>query len=140
MSAWLKIPSNHSEVFDQWQRAGAELLSPSPSCAVFGVKATKMARPMKSATVLTRRIASRGNIFFRTHATSTEKSLEKSYSNTLLLPKTTFPLWSDSSKREVPFRSKTTEELYHYQVGLLLCGYLSTADPVRSCIENAGET
>ncbi|KAG6331358.1 hypothetical protein ID866_7732 [Astraeus odoratus] len=40
----------------------------------------------------------------------------KAFSKTLLLPKTTFPLWPDPSKTEVPFRRKTCDELYQWQV------------------------
>ncbi|KAF8219688.1 isoleucyl-tRNA synthetase [Tricholoma matsutake] len=36
----------------------------------------------------------------------------KLFSNTLLLPKTSFPLWADPSKREVPFQKRTCEDLY----------------------------
>ncbi|KAF9493086.1 isoleucyl-tRNA synthetase [Pleurotus eryngii] len=39
----------------------------------------------------------------------------KSYSNTLLLPKTSFPLWAEPSKREEPYRRRACEELYRWQ-------------------------
>ncbi|KAF9447135.1 isoleucyl-tRNA synthetase [Macrolepiota fuliginosa MF-IS2] len=39
----------------------------------------------------------------------------KAFSKTLLLPKTIFPLWTDPSKSEEPFRKRTTEELYRWQ-------------------------
>ncbi|EGN92511.1 hypothetical protein SERLA73DRAFT_172840 [Serpula lacrymans var. lacrymans S7.3] len=39
----------------------------------------------------------------------------KAFSKTLLLPKTNFPLWADPSKREVPFRHRTCDELYRWQ-------------------------
>ncbi|KAF5350978.1 hypothetical protein D9756_008391 [Leucocoprinus leucothites] len=39
----------------------------------------------------------------------------KAYSKTLQLPKTSFPLWTDPSKGEEPFRKRTTEELYRWQ-------------------------
>ncbi|KAI6099470.1 tRNA synthetases class I-domain-containing protein [Pisolithus croceorrhizus] len=40
----------------------------------------------------------------------------KAFSKTLLLPKTSFPLWPDPSKTEVPFRKKTCDDLYRWQV------------------------
>ncbi|KAI5121814.1 hypothetical protein M0805_009806 [Coniferiporia weirii] len=39
----------------------------------------------------------------------------KVYSKTLLLPKTAFPQWVDPQKSEVPFRRKTSEDLYKWQ-------------------------
>ncbi|OAX32892.1 isoleucyl-tRNA synthetase [Rhizopogon vinicolor AM-OR11-026] len=39
----------------------------------------------------------------------------KAYSKTLLLPKTSFPLWVDSAKSESLFKRKTCEELYQWQ-------------------------
>lgn len=39
----------------------------------------------------------------------------KAYSKTLLLPKTSFPLWLDSAKSESLFKRKTCEELYRWQ-------------------------
>jgi len=45
------------------------------------------------------------------------KQLDKnSFSDTLILPKTSFPLWTDPSKSEVPFQTKTCEGLYCWQV------------------------
>ena len=41
---------------------------------------------------------------------------KKPYASTLRLPKTRFPLWSEPDKREVPFRERTTNELYKWQV------------------------
>jgi hypothetical protein len=41
---------------------------------------------------------------------------DKAYSKTLLLPKTSFPLWSDPQKREAQFRKGTCDELYRWQV------------------------
>ncbi|TDL24631.1 isoleucyl-tRNA synthetase [Rickenella mellea] len=43
------------------------------------------------------------------------QSDSKSFSKTLLLPKTPFPLWTDPQKSEVPFRLKTSERLYNWQ-------------------------
>ncbi|RDB30371.1 Isoleucine--tRNA ligase [Hypsizygus marmoreus] len=49
-------------------------------------------------------------------STSTKKPLDNnSFSNTLLLPKTRFPLWADPSKSEEPFRERTCEGLYRWQ-------------------------
>ncbi|KAF5383170.1 hypothetical protein D9615_005042 [Tricholomella constricta] len=49
-------------------------------------------------------------------ASSTKKPADKNtYSNTLLLPKTSFPLWADPSKSEVPFQERTGENLYRWQ-------------------------
>lgn len=41
---------------------------------------------------------------------------QNAFANTLLLPKTSFPLWADPAQREEPYRNRTTEELYHWQV------------------------
>ena len=40
----------------------------------------------------------------------------KAFSETLLLPKTPFPLWTDPSRSEFPFRTRTCEGLYRWQV------------------------
>lgn len=40
---------------------------------------------------------------------------QNAFANTLLLPKTSFPLWADPAQREEPYRNRTTEELYHWQ-------------------------
>ncbi|KAF8595528.1 isoleucyl-tRNA synthetase [Ceratobasidium sp. AG-I] len=40
---------------------------------------------------------------------------KNTFANTLLLPKTSFPLWADPARREEPYRNRTTEELYHWQ-------------------------
>ncbi|KAL4073583.1 tRNA synthetases class I-domain-containing protein [Scleroderma citrinum] len=49
-------------------------------------------------------------------SSSREPKLDpKAFSKTLLLPKTSFPLWTDPSKTEVPFRRKTCDELYQWQ-------------------------
>ena len=39
-----------------------------------------------------------------------------SFSDTLILPKTSFPLWTDPSKSELPFKTRTCEDLYRWQV------------------------
>ncbi|KAF8838923.1 isoleucyl-tRNA synthetase [Paxillus ammoniavirescens] len=39
----------------------------------------------------------------------------KAFSQTLLLPKTSFPLRADPAKSEVPFRQKTCDDLYRWQ-------------------------
>ena len=41
---------------------------------------------------------------------------DKPYASSLRLPKTRFPLWSEPDKRELPFRDRTTTELYRWQV------------------------
>ncbi|KAI6006964.1 tRNA synthetases class I-domain-containing protein [Pisolithus albus] len=46
---------------------------------------------------------------------SGQKLDSKAFSKTLLLPKTSFPLWPDPSKTEVPFRKKTCDDLYRWQ-------------------------
>ncbi|KAF5369061.1 hypothetical protein D9758_002922 [Tetrapyrgos nigripes] len=53
--------------------------------------------------------------FSTTVKSSNTASSSKAFTKTLLLPKTTFPLWSDPSKGEVPFRSRTCENLYRWQ-------------------------
>lgn len=42
----------------------------------------------------------------------------KAFSQTLLLPRTALPLWPNRSRSEEPFRERTTEELYRWQVCL----------------------
>ena len=49
-------------------------------------------------------------------APTSAKLDSKAFSKTLLLPKTSFPLWSDPAKTEAPFRRKTCDELYRWQV------------------------
>lgn len=46
---------------------------------------------------------------------SSQSSNNNAFANTLLLPKTTFPLWADPAQREAPYRARTTEELYKWQ-------------------------
>ncbi|EIN08861.1 isoleucyl-tRNA synthetase [Punctularia strigosozonata HHB-11173 SS5] len=48
-------------------------------------------------------------------AESSTSNPDKAYSKTLLLPKTSFPLWSEPSKREVPLRKRTCDDLYRWQ-------------------------
>ncbi|KIJ61453.1 hypothetical protein HYDPIDRAFT_115926, partial [Hydnomerulius pinastri MD-312] len=48
-------------------------------------------------------------------APTSAKLDSKAFSKTLLLPKTSFPLWSDPAKTEAPFRRKTCDELYRWQ-------------------------
>ncbi|KAF8067764.1 tRNA synthetases class I-domain-containing protein [Lyophyllum atratum] len=51
-----------------------------------------------------------------TRASSPKKPVDKnSFSNTLLLPKTSFPLWADPAKSEAPFQERTGESLYRWQ-------------------------
>jgi hypothetical protein len=44
------------------------------------------------------------------------KQDQNAFAKTLLLPKTSFPLWADPLQREEPYRNRTTEELYKWQV------------------------
>lgn len=54
---------------------------------------------------------------FRLSTLSPGQKLDpKAFSKTLLLPKTSFPLWPDPSKTELPFRKKTCDDLYRWQV------------------------
>ncbi|ORX90165.1 isoleucyl-tRNA synthetase [Basidiobolus meristosporus CBS 931.73] len=46
----------------------------------------------------------------------TTDSINKKFSNTLLLPSTKFPLRADAAKREGQFRSRCTDELYPWQL------------------------
>ncbi|KAG1872417.1 tRNA synthetases class I-domain-containing protein [Suillus subalutaceus] len=46
---------------------------------------------------------------------TTDRAGSKAHSKTLLLPKTSFPLWVDSAKSESLFKKKTCEELYRWQ-------------------------
>ncbi|KAG8758951.1 isoleucine-tRNA ligase [Ceratobasidium sp. 428] len=48
-------------------------------------------------------------------STCQRKQDKNTFAETLLLPKTSFPLWADPLRREAPYRSKTTEELYKWQ-------------------------
>src|ERR1043166_3000800 len=41
-------------------------------------------------------------------------NLNKSYSDTLLLPKTNFPLRADAVNREILFRDRCSKDLYHW--------------------------
>lgn len=42
------------------------------------------------------------------------------YTNTILLPKTNFPLRADAAKREHLFRDRCTKDLYPWQVCLIV--------------------
>ncbi|CAE6460788.1 unnamed protein product [Rhizoctonia solani] len=46
---------------------------------------------------------------------STHAPNRNSFANTLLLPKTHFPLWAEPAQREAPYRKKTTTDLYKWQ-------------------------
>lgn len=46
---------------------------------------------------------------------NSNKNLNKAYSDTLLLPKTNFPLRADAINREHLFRDRFTDELYSWQ-------------------------
>ncbi|KAG8927819.1 isoleucine-tRNA ligase [Tulasnella sp. 418] len=46
---------------------------------------------------------------------SKESGDQKTYTNTLHLPKTSFPIWSEPLEREEPFRDRTTQQLYRWQ-------------------------
>lgn len=85
---------------------------PSFMCLVIGPIATRPVHP---------RIfwLSKSRHFSASHVSQTLKNATtdpKVYSKTLLLPKTSFPLWVDSAKSESLFKRKTCEELYRWQV------------------------
>ncbi|CAE7209884.1 unnamed protein product [Rhizoctonia solani] len=46
---------------------------------------------------------------------STQAPNKNAFADTLLLPKTSFPLWADPAQRELPYRQRTTQELYEWQ-------------------------
>src|SRR5438034_526413 len=48
-----------------------------------------------------------------------KNDLNKMYSDTLLLPKTNFPLRADAVNREILFRDKCSKDLYQWQVFIL---------------------
>ncbi|KAG6909906.1 hypothetical protein DXG01_014426 [Tephrocybe rancida] len=53
---------------------------------------------------------------FCSTASKLKKGVEKNvYTSTLLLPKTSFPLWANPSQSEVPFQERTGESLYRWQ-------------------------
>jgi hypothetical protein len=54
-----------------------------------------------------------------TRSNSSQALSKNAFANTLLLPKTNFPLWANPAQREVPYRHKTTEELYKWQVSIV---------------------
>ncbi|KAL1744261.1 tRNA synthetases class I-domain-containing protein [Schizophyllum fasciatum] len=60
-------------------------------------------------------LQSRVHSFARFGSTSAAAQDNKAYSKTLLLPKTSFPLWIDPAKSEAPFREKTCDVLYRDQ-------------------------
>lgn len=61
-------------------------------------------------------LRSRAHSFARLNSTATPTQDNKAYSKTLLLPKTSFPLWIEPAKSEVPFRERTCDALYREQV------------------------
>ncbi|KAG1900331.1 tRNA synthetases class I-domain-containing protein [Suillus fuscotomentosus] len=75
-------------------------------CLVVGRIATRPVRPHFPKSSSSRHI-------FTRHAS--QSLLNASYSKTLLLPKTSFPLWVNSAQSESLFKKKTCEELYRWQ-------------------------
>lgn len=62
-------------------------------------------------------------------ATSVKQPVDnKSFSKTLRLPKTSFPLWTDPSKSEAPFQERTGEKLYRWQVLIHQCDCYARID------------
>ena len=45
-----------------------------------------------------------------------KNSADKAYASSLLLPKTTFPIWIDSNVVKERYQERTTQELYKWQV------------------------
>lgn len=88
-----------------WQWQGHSRSTPHPSSLFF----FEVQRPMSISRWPTiQRLTTCHN-----YSTST---YSKAYSATLLLPKTEFPLRADPSIREEPFRQRTSEGLYQWQV------------------------
>jgi hypothetical protein len=56
-------------------------------------------------------------------------SSSHSHANTLSLPKTPFPLRADAAKREHLFRSRTTDELYAWQVSPVSSASSTSSSP-----------
>lgn len=101
----------HRRVRVTYLSVGLDCLS-SFMCLVIGPIATRPVHP---------RIfwLSKSRHFSTSHVSQTLKHATtdpKVYSKTLLLPKTSFPLWVDSAKSESLFKRKTCEELYRWQV------------------------
>ncbi|KAG6885562.1 hypothetical protein C0993_012805 [Termitomyces sp. T159_Od127] len=71
---------------------------------------------MRPARILSRRPWDLRVQWFSSTAAQFKKQAEKNaYKDTLLLPKTSFPLWANPSQSEVPFRERTGEKLYRWQ-------------------------
>lgn len=52
---------------------------------------------------------------WRCYSDSKSGDDSRSFGDTLLLPKTNFPLRADPTQREVPFRTRTCDDLYRWQ-------------------------
>ncbi|KAG6887858.1 hypothetical protein C0992_010462 [Termitomyces sp. T32_za158] len=71
---------------------------------------------MRPARILSRQPWNRRVQGFSSTAPQFKKQAEKNaYKGTLLLPKTSFPLWANPSQSELPFRERTGEKLYRWQ-------------------------
>lgn len=73
---------------------------------------------------------------------ATTAAENKAFSKTLLLPKTSFPLWTEPSKSEAPFQRRTSDELYRWQVRYTDYSYfvLSHHDCLKVVGQRGGST
>lgn len=67
--------------------------------------------------MLVKRVCSRSTLFTVYSPSRLLATDAKSYSKTLLLPRTSFTLWSNPKDTELPYSKKTSEDLYAWQVG-----------------------
>jgi hypothetical protein len=100
-------------------RLTAKFVNPSTASKLPSRPSRPMGSPRSAFTFYHTRLRLSGLRYFcgtacRRNATNTGV---KAYSNSLLLPKTAFPLRADAVKREHLFRKRTCEDLYEWQVG-----------------------
>ncbi|KAJ1302095.1 hypothetical protein OPQ81_000926 [Rhizoctonia solani] len=76
------------------------------------------------------RVNLRGSINFSARFNGTQAPKNNVFANTLLLPKTSFPLWAEPAQRELPYRQRTTDELYEWQ--------WKNRDPTRTFVLHDG--
>ena len=91
----------------------------------------KVCPPILLSKCTPRTYISKRNLFSSAVRLSDEAPLDsKAYSKTLLLPKTSFPLWSNPPEVENQYRSLTCDSLYRWQVreGFLLPEFYCHAD------------
>jgi hypothetical protein len=102
-----------------YKAAGFELFRMSPSSLATRSKCRTLGAFTARTSAVSTLLACKRRPFSSTSSrlSSPAKTDDsKKYSQTLLLPKTSFPLYNDPEKSEVPFRKRASDDLYRWQV------------------------